>query len=302
MRPPFVLAVAGMLAASSAAPAASADEAYRQDLAKWRQQREADLKGDNSWLTVAGLFFLNQGRNTFGSDPINDIVLPADAPAEAGAIELNGSTVTLRAAQPLAVNGTPVTTAELRPAGGGKPADQVKIGALTFFVHKSGDRVAIRLRDLNSEIRRNFTGLKWFAPNEAYRVVGRFEPYAQPKTMNVPNVLGDFETYTAPGTVSFTLNGQPLKLEVFDSGSGENRRFFIVFRDLTAGRETYPAARFLYAPRPNATGDVELDFNRAYNPPCAFNPYTTCPLPVEMNRLRVRVEAGELDYHKSATH
>ncbi len=303
MRRTCAVALAGILATGLAVSATgSADEAYLQDLAKWRQQRETDLKGDNSWLTVAGLFFLNEGRNTFGSAPTNDIVLPPDAPAEAGAIEYDGTRVTLRAAQPLTVNGAPVTTAELRPAGDGKPADQVKIGALTFFVHKSGDRVAIRLRDLNSDIRRGFTGLKWFAPNEAYRVIGRFEPYAQAKPMKVPNVLGDFETYTAPGVVSFTLNGEPLKLEVFDAGSGENRRFFIVFRDLTSGKETYASARFLYAPRPNAKGEVELDFNKAYNPPCAFNPYTTCPLPVPMNRLRVRIEAGELDYHKSATH
>jgi uncharacterized protein (DUF1684 family) len=295
----LALALAGLIVPGALA---HADDAYLQELATWRARREADLKADNSWLTVAGLYFLNQGRNTFGSAPTNDIVLPADAPAEAGVLEFDGSTVTLRAAEPLAVNGTPVSTAELRPAGGGRPADQVTIGALTFFVHKSGDRVAIRLRDLNSEIRRNFSGLKWFAPNEAYRVIGRFEPYAQAKPMKVPNILGDFETYTAPGTVSFTLNGQPLKLEVYDAGTGENRRFFIVFRDLTSGKETYASARFLYAPRPNAKGEVELDFNKAYNPPCAFNPYTTCPLPTPMNRLRVRIEAGELDYHRSATH
>ena len=299
MRRILALALAGLIVPGALA---QADDAYLQELAKWRARREADLKADNSWLTVAGLYFLNQGRNTFGSAPTNDIVLPADAPAEAGVLEFDGPTVTLRAAEPLAVNGTPVSTAELRPAGDGRPADQVKMGALTFFVHKSGDRVAIRLRDLNSEIRRNFSGLKWFAPNEAYRVIGRFEPYAQAKPMKVPNVLGDFESYTAPGTVSFTLNGQPLKLEVYDAGTGENRRFFIVFRDLTSGKETYASARFLYAPRPNAKGEVELDFNKAYNPPCAFNPYTTCPLPTPMNRLRVRIEAGERDYHRSATH
>ena len=299
MRRMLALALAGLIVPGAVA---QADDAYLQELAKWRDRREADLKADDSWLTVAGLYFLNQGRNTFGSAPTNDIVLPADAPAEAGVLEFDGSKVTLRAAEPLAVNGTPASTAELRPAADGKPADRVTMGALTFFVHKSGDRVAIRLRDLNSDIRRGFSGLKWFAPNEAYRVIGRFEPYAQAKPMKVPNILGDFETYTAPGTVSFTLNGQPLKLEVYDAGTGENRRFFIVFRDLTSGKETYSSARFLSAPRPNAKGEVELDFNKAYNPPCAFNPYTTCPLPTPMNRLRVRIEAGELDYHRSATH
>ena len=299
MRRVCSIALAAALAATTLA---FADPAYLAALAKWRQDRETELKGDNSWLTVAGLFFLNEGKNSFGSGPLNDIVLPEGAPAEAGELEFDGKKVTLHADQPLTVNGAQVTTTELRPAGDGKPADTVTMGTLSFFVHKSGDRFAIRLRDRNSEIRRNFTGLRWFAPNEAYKVTGRFEPYATPKPVRVPNILGDLEPYTAPGLVAFTLNGQPLKLEVYDSGSGENRRFFIVFRDLTSGKETYPSARFLYADRPNAKGEVVLDFNKAYNPPCAFNPFTTCPLPSEQNRLRVRVEAGELDYHKTATH
>jgi uncharacterized protein len=287
----IVLAVATMYA----------DDAYEQALAKWRQEREASLKSDTGWLTVAGLFFLNQGRNTFGSGPLNDIVLPAGAPAEAGVFELEGRKVVMRAKAPLTVNGKETTHAELRPAEGGKPADQLIMGGLTAFVHLSGDRLAIRLRDKNSDIRRNFTGLKWFAPNQAYKVRGRFEPYATPKTVKVPNILGDLETYVAPGLVAFTLNGQEHKLEVFESGSGDNKRFFIVFRDLTSGKETYPSARFLYADLPE-NGQTTLDFNKAYNPPCAFNPYTTCPLPTEQNRMRVRIEAGELDYHKAATH
>ena len=278
-----------------------ADDAYVQALTKWRQEREATLKADNGWLTVAGLFFLNQGRNTFGSGPLNDIVLPADAPMEAGTFELEGQKVVMRAKAPLTVNGKETALADLRPAADGKPADLLTMGALTAFVHQSGDRLAIRLRDKNSEIRRNFTGLKWFAPNEAYKVTGRFEPYAVAKTVKVPNILGDLETYTAPGVVAFTVSGQEHKLEVFESGSGDNKRFFIVFRDLTSGRETYPSARFLYADWP-VNGQTTLDFNKAYNPPCAFNPYTTCPLPTEQNRMRVRIEAGELDYHKAATH
>ena len=299
MRRVCSFAQAATLAATSLA---LADPAYLAGLAKWRQDRETELKSDNSWLTVAGLFFLNDGKNSFGSGPLNDIVLPEPAPADGGVLEFDGKKVMLRANRALTVNGSQVETMELRPAAEGKPPDTVTMGTLSFFVHKSGDRFAIRLRDRNSDIRRNFTGLRWFAPNEAYKVTGRFEPYATPKPVRVPNILGDLEPYTAPGVVAFTLNREPLKLEVYDSGSGENRRFFIVFRDLTSGKETYASARFLYADRPNAKGEVVLDFNKAYNPPCAFNPFTTCPLPSEQNRLRVRVEAGELDYHKSATH
>lgn len=272
-----------------------------QELTTWRQNREAELTADEGWLTVAGLFFLEEGRNTFGSGPLNDIVLPDSAPALAGAFELHGTTVTLHAHTPLVVNGKPVTLAVMRAAEAGQPADLLTIGPLTLFVHKSGDRLAIRLRDTHSAIRRAFTGLKWFAPDEAYRVTGRFEPYPAPRTVKVPNVLGDLETYVAPGVVTFTLHGQRLTLEVFDAASPGSRRFFIVFRDLTSGRETCASARFLYAALPDPAGEVVLDFNRAYNPPCAFNPHTTCPLPPEQNRLPVRIEAGELDYRGAMT-
>jgi uncharacterized protein (DUF1684 family) len=292
----WALVLAGILTTS----AMHADDAYVQELAKWRQERETALKADNGWLTLGGLFFLKNGRNTFGSGPLNDIVLPADAPVEAGVLELEGKNVVMRATVPLSVNGNGTTTAELRPAGGGKPADQVTIGALTFFAHLSGDRLAIRLHDRNSAIRRSFTGCKWFAPNLTYRISGRFEPYATPRTAKVPNIRGDLETYTAPGVVAFSLNGQEHRLEAFESGSGDRKRFWFVFRDLTSGKETYPSARFLYADLP-VNGQTTLDFNKAYNPPCAFNPYTTCPLPTEQNRLRVRIDGGELDYHTAPT-
>jgi uncharacterized protein (DUF1684 family) len=297
---PF-LALAFSVGIVAATSLLQADDRYVRALTAWRQEREAALKADNGWLTVAGLFFLNQGKNTFGSGPLNDIVLPSSAPAEAGVFDFDGKKVVMRARAALAVNGKDTTEAELRPAAGDQPADQLTIGPLTLFVHLSGDRLAIRLRDKNSDIRRNFTGLKWFSPNEAYKVTARFEPYTLAKTVKVPNILGDLETYTAPGVVAFTLNGQEHKLEAFESGSGDRKRFFLVFRDLTSGKETYPSARFLYADLP-VNGETTLDFNKAYNPPCAFNPYTTCPLPSEQNRLRVRIEAGELDYHKAATH
>jgi len=290
--------LAVMLTIVAAAQILHADDPYIEEIAKWRQERETDLKADNGWLTVAGLFFLNQGKNTFGSGPLNDIVLPADLPPDAGVFEFDGKKITMRATTPLAVNGKETTTAELRPAGEGRQADVVTAGGVSFFVHMSGDRLAIRLRDKNSEIRRNFTGLKWFPPNAAYKVIGRFEPYATARTVKVPNILGDLETYKAPGVVAFNLNGQEYKLEAFEVESAGRKRFFFVFRDLTSGKETYPSARFLYSDLP-VNGKTELDFNKAYNPPCAFNPYTTCPLPTEQNRLRARIEAGELDYHKS---
>jgi len=285
--------VAGFLLAS---PSVLAQKNYQQELAAWRQQREKNLQADDSWLTIAGLFFLQRGTSTFGSGPANDLVLPSGAPVDAGVLDFDGRRVRLRAKQPLMVNGVATTAAELRPWEALRPADLVTLGSVSFFVMLSGDRVAIRLRDLNSARRTAFTRLKWYAPDEAYRVRARFEPYRVPRKVKVPNILGDLDPFDATGLLAFTIGAQSLKLEAYELDGATNRVFFIVFKDLTSGQETYPAARFLNADLPNANGETVLDFNRAYNPPCAYNPYTTCPLPTPQNRLPIRIEAGELTY------
>ena len=277
---------------------ASDEVDYRAEIEEWRVQREVRLKTDDGWLTVAGLFFLKQGENSVGADPLNDIVLPAATPAQLGVFEFDGATVTVRAVpgRSVTVNGQAVQATTLRPVRPEGPADRLTVGALTMFVHRSGARYAIRLRDQDSRIRTEFTGLRWFPINERYRITSRFLPYDEPKQVQVANILGDTENYTSPGSVVFTIDGQQFRMVPVWDGS----EFFVIFRDLTSGKETYPAARFLYADAPE-DGTVILDFNKAYNPPCAFNPYTTCPLPPPDNRLRVRIEAGELNYHRSAS-
>ena len=274
-----------------------AQDNYRQELQAWRERRDMNLRGDNSWLTVAGFILLKPGKNTFGAGPLNDIVLPEGADARTGVLELDRRRVHLIAKTPITVNGTPATAAEIKPAAADRPADRVTLGSVSFFLMLSGDRVAVRLRDQNSALRKTFTGLKWFPPNGAFKVTAQFEPYSRPRTVKVPNVLGDLDPFLATGLVAFSLDGKPYKLEVYDLGGG-SEPLFIVFKDLTSGHETYPAARFLNAARPNAKGQTALDFNKAYNPPCAYNPYTTCPLPSAQNRLNVRIGAGELDYHR----
>lgn len=265
-------------------------------LLKWRADRETTLKQDSNWLTVAGLHFLSQGDNRLGRDGTNDIVLDfPDVPGEAAIVTLTGRSVSIRSVQgqTLQVNGQPVTQAELKLAGQGKPADLVTFGKVIFFAHYSGPRLALRVRDLNSPLRANFTGLKWFDSDPSYRVSARYTPYPQPKVIELPNILGDLEPFTAIGTVTFSLGGVEHTMEAWRSG----QRLWLVFRDLTSGRETYPSARFLYWPLPAAgAGDFTIDFNYAENPPCAYNPYTTCPLPPPQNRLKVRVAAGEKRY------
>lgn len=289
-----ILAVSITACQSIEATTEATSDTYRTEIEKFRQAREARLKADDGWLTIAGLFFLNPGQRTFGSDPLNDIVLPAAAPARAGTFEFRNGAVSVKAVAggTLVINGKEVASAQLKSDGKGDP-DRITIQDLTLWVHESGERRAIRLRDKNSRFRKEFSGLKWFPANEAYRVEARFIPYDTPKTMHLPNVLGDIETMHSPGMAVFTLGGHEFKMEaVAEAG---NKEFWFIFRDLTSGKETDAAVRFLYTPMP-VKGKLTLDFNKAQNPPCAYNPFTTCPLPPEQNRLRVRIEAGEKAY------
>jgi uncharacterized protein (DUF1684 family) len=269
-------------------------------LTKFRADRETTLKADSGWLTVAGLHFLNQGDNRFGSDPANDIVLDfPTVPKHAGVITMEGTKVRIRAAegQTLTINDKPVREMELHGSfDNARTNDTISFGPLTFFVHYSGPRLALRVRDQQSALRTNFRGLRWYAPNPAYRSVGTFKAYPDVKVVQIPNILGDLEPFNAIGTVTFTMNGVEHTMEAWRSG----QRLWFVFRDLTSGRETYPSARFLYTDGPG-DGRVVMDFNFAQNPPCAYNPYTTCPLPPAQNRLAVRIEAGEQRYEPAAT-
>jgi uncharacterized protein (DUF1684 family) len=270
------------------------DAAYRAEIEKWRQEREAALKADDGFLTVAGLYFLQEGVTRFGADQANDIVLPS-GPAEAGVFEHRAGATTVKLAEGTAatINGKPIRELTLKSDSAEGGPDRVTIGDLSLFVHASGRRQAIRLRDKNSAIRREFKGCRWYPIDPAYRVEGRLMPYNAQKQVELPNILGDIEEFKSPGLVAFTLHGRQIRMEPVLSSRG---RYWFIFRDQTSGKETYNAARFLYADAPGADGKVVIDFNRAYNPPCAFNPHTTCPLPSPQNRLAVPIRAGEMDY------
>jgi uncharacterized protein (DUF1684 family) len=286
-----LLGLAGMATAAVRAP----DPAYRAEIEKWRTDREARLKSDGGWLQVVGLFWLKDSANSFGTGAGNAIVLPAgSAPARAGVFELRDgkTTVRMESGVEATIGGTPVTAQELRPDVPG-PADVLKLGPrLTLHVIERGGRYGIRLKDRESTLLKEFTGLRWFPVQEDYRVEARFVPYPSPKTIAVPNILGQVEELPSPGYAAFAIGGREVRLEPVLEEPGATELFFI-FRDQTTGKQTYPAGRFLYAPMPK-DGRVTLDFNKAYSPPCAFTPYATCPLPPKQNRLPVRIEAGEM--------
>jgi uncharacterized protein (DUF1684 family) len=256
--------------------------AYQKEIREWQAAREKSLRADTGWLTVAGLFWLKEGPNRFGSDASNDIVLPKSAPPRAGVFHFHSGKVAVE------MDGK---TRPLASDKSGKP-DLVEMGPLTMFVIERGDRIGIRMRDRESSMRREFKGLHYFPVEEKYRVTGRF--VAEPRKLPVANILGQTEPMDCPGYVVFHLNGHEARLYPVIEEAGA-KEWFYIFRDETAGKQTYGAGRFLYAPVP-LDGKVVIDFNKAYNPPCAFTPYATCPLPPKENRLPLRIEAGELKY------
>ena len=266
---------------------------YEYEVETWRTAAERSLRAEDGWLTLVGLFWLQEGANRVGSDEDSEIVLPASLPAYVATIEYHtGDDSALLHAEPavgLLVNKLPATEQRIGADLPGPP-DFVSIGDVTFFLIKRGNRMGVRVRDKNSAARREFQGRRWFPVREEYLVEADFSAYDPPRPVAVTNILGDTEPMTAAGYASFVLGGRHLELEAMLRGDGQ---LFFIFRDQTSGRETYPAARFLVTPGPEA-GKVALDFNRAYSPPCAFTPYATCPLPPERNHLPLRIEAGEL--------
>ena len=234
---------------------------YEASQEAWRATREADLTADDGWLTMAALHFLREGSNSFGASPLNDLALP-EGPEQAGVFVLRNHEVFLHAAegQTLTVNAEPVTATRLYPTESTR--QNLTIGDLTLWIHYSGDRLAVRVSDPNSEIRSGFTGLKWFPVDERYRVRARFVPHDEPMTVKLPNILGDIETFTSHGSVVLTINGQKTTMLPMTSRD----RLWFIFRDLTSGSETYPAARFLYADAPDAEGWTTVDFNQGVQP------------------------------------
>jgi uncharacterized protein len=276
--------------------AAGPGESYRAEILKWREAREEGLKAEGGWLSVAGLFWLKEGRSTFGTAVDNDIVLPAGAaPPHAGSFVLSGDkvAVALLPGVSASVAADNADGRRLRSDASGTP-DVMTLGRLSLYMIRRGERLGVRLKDPQSAARKSFTRLSWFEVSESARVRARFVPYDAPRAIRVPNILGQSEDMPSPGYCAFEWGGREVRLSGVFEEDGAQELFFI-FRDQTSGKETYPAGRFLYSALPK-DGEVILDFNKAYNPPCAFTAFATCPLPPPQNWLPVAVAAGEKRY------
>jgi len=268
---------------------------WRSDLERWREERATELTAEDGWLSVAGLFWLEEGETSFGSGAGVGIPLRPPAPELAGRLELREGVVRARL--------EPGVDAGLEPGAGLSrvlrtdaegEADRLHFGDQRLWVIDRGGRLGVRLVDDAAPARRHFRGLSWYPPSERWRIRARFVPHDEPRTLPVADVTGGTIPYESPGIVVFEVEGHDVELHPVLSGPEGSQRLFFIFRDATSARETYGAGRFMYAALPE--GDlVELDFNRAYSPPCAFTEFATCPLPPRVNWLEVAVEAGEKD-------
>lgn len=265
--------------------------AYVATINEWHKQRIGSLKKEDGWLALAGLFWLEPGENTFGSAPGNDLVFPeGKIAAKAGAFILadNQVKVKLNTGADVLLDGKPVTEAMVYTSDTAA-APQLKHGSLTWFVIKRGDKYAVRLLDAENEVRTTFKGIDRYEVNPAWKLEATLEPNTTGRKISITNVLGQTSQEETPGALVFNVDGKTYKLDALKEGD----QLFIIFADKTNGHETYGAGRYLYTELPDANGKTTIDFNKAYNPPCAFVTYATCPLPPKQNFMPIPVPAGE---------
>ena len=287
-------------------PAAQESSLQHEELA-WRTQHATDLQKPDGWLSLVGLEWLEPGETSIGSAQDNKIHLPSTAPAHIGILLLENNAVTLLPPKEgfpsgLQIDGAPAKQLSLRAdQDKDKFNSQVTIGTINFYVIKRADKFALRIKDAKSPSLLEFHRLKWFELNPEYRVTATWTPYVPAKSVSLLTLVGTEYSEPVPGFAEFTLQGKTFRLEPVLEDPNYPKLFFIL-RDTTSTETTYPACRFLYTTFPNhgvnQPGELLLDFNHLENPPCAYTPYATCPLPPAGNRLPIALPVGEQRYHK----
>jgi uncharacterized protein len=282
----------------------STPDSWQRDQLAWREKRAANLQTPEGWLSLIGLEWLKEGDNSFGSAADNKIQM-AKAPAHIGVVRLEkGGALRLLAPtagfpKELVVDGHPAQEQALL-ADDNPNGSKLALGGVTIIVINRDGRYGLRIKDAQAPTRVGFHGLRWYPPNPAYRVHAKWIPYNPPKMIDIPTILGTVSKLPAPGVAEFTIDGKISRLEpVLEEP--ESTELFFILRDTTSKSATYGAGRFLYTALPDhglsQPGEIWLDFNQLVNPPCAFTPYATCPLPPTQNRLSIAIPAGEQRYH-----
>lgn len=274
--------------------AAAGDDGWREQLMDWRQDRAEGLQAPDGWLSLIGLHWLSDGLNLVGTAPDNDVVLSA-GPDHVGRMEVDGGNVVFcrAAGTDVRIDGEKPVCAPMTSDAGGEPT-LVRFGSVTLYVIDREGNLGLRVKDSQADTRLDFAGLEYFEPNPAWRIEADFEPFDEPRSLEVPDITGIVQQLPSPGRVVFERNGRTHVLDAVRY-EGDDELFLIV-ADRTNGRQTYGGGRYLYTPLPDAGNTVTVDFNRAYNPPCVFTAYATCPLPPPQNRLDLAIEAGERMY------
>ncbi len=266
---------------------------YIRQIEQWHKKRIANLKKENGWLNLVGLFWLKEGTNKFGSDKSNDIIFPEGTPKFIGYFILNNGNVKVKINNGLNVKNDDkiIHETELKNDLSGNPTI-LSYKSFRWFIIKRSDRYGVRLRNLEAPLVKNFKGIDYYPINPEWKVQAIFEKYQDPKILYIPTIIGTVEKDTSYGILKFRLNGKEYHLNPIE----EDNRFFVIFADKTSGVETYGGGRFLYVPKPASSGKTVIDFNKAYNPPCAFTKFATCPLPPKDNYLKLEITAGEKNY------
>jgi uncharacterized protein (DUF1684 family) len=272
---------------------------YQKKIEEWRQQRITNLTKADGWLSLIGLFWLKEGENSFGGAAANAIHFPPQkAPAVMGNFVLIDGKITIHVFDnlPVLYAGEPIQFLELQSDENENPT-VLSYGSLNWLLIKRSNKYGIRLRDSESDHLKDFKGIEHYPVDQAWKIEAKFKPYSPEKKLAVPNILGTVTEENSPGALIFKINGLDFRLDPITEQN--SKQWFIIFSDETNGSETYGAGRFLYVDPPDENGKVFIDFNKAYNPPCAFTGYATCPLPPEQNHLAIRITAGEKKYQGS---
>ena len=266
---------------------------YKSEIDTWHRHRVEELLGPSGWVNVRGLFWLKEGINSFGSDVSNDIVFPEGKIAgKAGFFILKDTIVRMEVLPGVSITsmGAPFKSSIIYPPD--SSGIVLESNSLQWFIIKRSDKIGVRLRDLESDKLKTFTGIERYASNLDWKFTAKLS-VSPGKKVEIVNVLGQTHGEPVKGTIIFTHQGKEYSLEAID----DEGMLFIIFADETNGNETYGSGRYLKIDMPTEGDIVELDFNKSYNPPCAFTEFATCLLPPRQNRLPFAVPAGEKNYH-----
>ncbi len=292
-----LLSLITLTAVISAPLSALADAAYVKTVQDWRATVENGLKRDNGWLTLAGRFVMKPGVNSVGSAAGNDILLPKGVgPEKLGQVIIDGKMVVLKLNNGITMKGKEGEfKGERVLLTDSSNRDWVTLGRMSFHVIERKGTYVFRLADNESEVRKQFAGRAWYDVNENYKVTAKYVPYPPGRTIQIIDIIDEVHDSASPGYLEFQLNGQTLRLDAV--ANPDDKELFIIMKDQTAGKGTYNSGRFMTVEWPESVrkdgGTVTVDFNKAYNPPCAFSEFTTCPLPPKQNQLKLKLEAGE---------